>query len=379
MKTLLRNMYQFGRQSMALGVVWTYKNYLNRRAQARRTKEQGRQDMLDVVSYTSDNVVGELRKKDEAKFKIHTIHLESTLVCNLRCPGCMLTQNTESGVWKAKHMAFEDFQKIAQNLPGANVITMHNYGEPTMNPRIRDMVATLVGTRKFDRVVMTTNLLTHDVAFFEGLFDIGMAHMTVSIDTFDPELVKELRTRTKVDKLRKNIDQLIKSNGDKLTVATVVSQSNIHDVPNTLGTLNASAKRHGQKLHVSLMKFDDNDVDSMKEKTLTAQHYLDLRALSDVWKKQFKYLHITYPAEVIKADRICLRPLKNPKISVEGIVEVCGRHLHPALDPALCDLRLRSYEEIFRDPRMIEFIEKFIREAPGYCPGCESHYPRKTA
>lgn len=365
---------------MTLGVVWTCKNYLNRRKQERRLREKGlRQDLLDVTAYTSDNVVGELRKQNDSKFKIHTIHLESTLVCNLRCPGCMLTQNTESGVWKARHMAFDDFQKIAQNLPGANVITMHNYGEPTMNPRIKDMVGTLVATRKFDRVVMTTNLLTHDVTFFEALFDIGMAHMTVSIDTFDPELVKVLRTRTKVDKLSKNIDRLIQGHGDKLTVATVVSQANIHDVPNTLGTLNASAKRHGQKLHVSLMKFDDNDVDSMKEKTLTAKNFLDMRALSDVWKKQFKYLHITYPAEVIKSDRICLRPLKNPKISVEGIVEVCGRHLHSALDPALCDLRIRSYEEIFRDPRMIDFIEKFIEEAPDYCPGCESHYPRKSA
>lgn len=310
--------------------------------------------------------------------KIKSIHLEATRYCNLRCAGCLLTTNIESGLWTYDHMKFEDFKNVCTNLPAARVLTLHNLGEPSMNPHLREMVSFADAANKFDVITITTNLLTRNADFFLGLFEAGLSSMTVSVDSFEPEVAEKVRSRTNVERLKNALSQLVSRYARKLTVAIVVSRMNIHDVSNTLEVLEKMAADAGHNLFISLIKFDYTAAPKLRNWSLERA---DFEVLSDSlleWGKKFSHLTINPPSDDHheEAANICNLPWIAPKVTQEGILAICGTHIEAAVSDEISDLKRRSFGEIVSDPRMISFLEDFISEAPQFCIGCENNCSR---
>jgi MoaA/NifB/PqqE/SkfB family radical SAM enzyme len=331
------------------------------------------------LANTSISEIKKYLEKSESTrpLKIHSIHLEPSLFCNLRCPGCQLTINIEKGIWSYNHMKYDDFVLVCDNLPAANVLTLHNYGEPSMNPDLHKMVSYAAGSRKFDTISSTTNLLTRNPKFFGDLFHRGLDHLTISVDSFNSEIAELLRTRTNVERLNAACANLIKLYPEKLTIAIVVSKINISDLSNTLFILNGYSAPTKIRLHVSLIRFEDPGVKWIKERELDLAQLSQLEEMVQVWEDEFPHLYITPPPnhKHIQSE-ICTRPWVTPKVTQDGILTVCGRHLEPAIQLEKCDLRKRRFEEIIRDPAMMDFLSRYILEAPTYCQGCESYFER---
>ncbi len=314
-----------------------------------------------------------LKQSSPLPIKIKSIHLEATRYCNLRCKGCLLTANIESGLWTYDHMKLEEFKTVCTHLPAAHVLTLHNLGEPSMNPHLREMVAFAKAVNKFDTVDITTNLLTRSPEYFLGLFEAGLDRMTVSVDSFDPEIAEKVRSRTNVARLRNALSQIVNRYASKLTIAIVVSRMNLHDIPNTLAVLDEMISGTGRNLFVSLIKFDSTPVPALSDWALGGAEFQVLSERISEWEERYANLTINPPQtdDHPEATDICDRPWVAPKITQEGILAVCGRHVEPAVSSEISDLKRRSFGEIVRDPQMVLFLENFIDESRQYCIGCE--------
>jgi MoaA/NifB/PqqE/SkfB family radical SAM enzyme len=312
--------------------------------------------------------------------KVQTIHLEHTTFCNLRCPGCHLTNQVEAGNWKYEHMDIEDYKRVLKNLPAAGVFALVSFGEPTMHPDFPELLRLARDSGKFDTLVTTSNITIRKGDYYDDLFDIGLNHLTVSVDSFDPIIADQLRTRTKVDKLRSTLEHLIARYAEQMHVATVVSKTNLHDLKNTFGLINQMAEKGPGKVHISLMKFDDMLLEGMEGICLTSDDFQLLQEFTEQWKEEFPNLNFgPIPVEKERMPTptsICKNTWSNIKVSVKGNIDTCTYRHEPFLSPELCDLKSQSYEEVMASQAQLDYLAGYLEKSPDFCDGCPANLPR---
>jgi uncharacterized radical SAM superfamily Fe-S cluster-containing enzyme len=113
-----------------------------------------------------------------------------TSACNLDCPICYVHNKNDD----AYHMSVDDFAKVVEHLQrehgGELDIINLTGGEPTMHPRLFDMLA-IAKQAGIHRVTVCSNgiRLAKDEAFVIRLAEAG-ARIALSFDTFDPHADK---------------------------------------------------------------------------------------------------------------------------------------------------------------------------------------------
>jgi hypothetical protein len=153
--------------------------------------ERGRIDLPPDLAKTAGASPGtllEVRERDgrlEIRPDIHSLsrlYIEPTSRCNLACQTCI--RNT----WAEPmgDMGDEVFGRIAARFgafPHLRSVMFAGFGEPTVHPKILDMIAAV--HRAGLRAELTTNGTRLDETLVEGLFRSGLDRLWVSIDGAD--------------------------------------------------------------------------------------------------------------------------------------------------------------------------------------------------
>jgi len=171
----------------------------------------------------------------EVQPNIHSLSrlfVEPTSRCNLACRTCI--RNT----WEEPlgDMDEETFDRLARGLgrfPHLVSIMFAGFGEPTVHPRILDMVRAVKSLGL--RAEMTTNATLLDDALVEGLLRERLDTLWVSLDGTTEESFSSARPGAGLSRVLDNIDRLARRNGRdgrriEIGIAFVVTKTNLSDV-----------------------------------------------------------------------------------------------------------------------------------------------------
>jgi MoaA/NifB/PqqE/SkfB family radical SAM enzyme len=140
-------------------------------------------------------------KAREAARPFEAFQIEVTSRCNLKCVMCPVTVLADR--WPARDLAWETFERIANDFGRTKWVHLQGWGEPLLHRRIFDMIA--AAKRAGCRVGFTTNgtRLTRDAG--ERLLDLGLDVLAVSIAGAEPATHAAIRVGSDLAKLLDNL------------------------------------------------------------------------------------------------------------------------------------------------------------------------------
>lgn len=141
------------------------------------------------------------------KFPIH-LDIESTAVCNLRCPFCASTCNN----WGPNNSGFMDmdlFKRIIDegSENGLCSIKLSLRGEPLLHPNIVDMVAYAKEKGVLD-IYFNTNAVSLSNNMIEQLIEVGLPRISISFEGTTKEIYEKYRVGAEYEKVVANIKSL---------------------------------------------------------------------------------------------------------------------------------------------------------------------------
>ena len=147
-------------------------------------------------------------------FPMH-LDIESTSICNLRCPFCATT----FGRWGPEKCGFMDmglFKKIIDEGAecGLYSIKLSLRGEPLLHPRIVDMVEYAKDKGIID-IYFNTNAVLLDTDMIGKLLDAGLFRISISIEGTTKEVYERYRVGAKFEDVLNNVKNLRKIRDEK--------------------------------------------------------------------------------------------------------------------------------------------------------------------
>jgi cyclic pyranopterin phosphate synthase len=192
--------------------------------------------------------------------------------CQLRCSYCM----PEDGLqWlrKTELLTDAEFVTLAEVFVGLGVKTIRlTGGEPTLHPRLADLVRAFAGLSPRPELSLTTNAVTLDGSAV-ALVEAGLDRVNISLDTLDRERFRELTRRDRLDDVLAGIAAAAAAGLDPVKINAVLARdSNLAEAPAMLGW----ALQHGYRLRfIEHMPIDGGHTWT-RESMVTAAEILEL-------------------------------------------------------------------------------------------------------
>lgn len=149
------------------------------------------------------------------------IHLdiETSSVCNLRCPMCFCTLDLEKGTeQKIKRglMDMDRFKKIIDEAVeiGVYSVKINWRGEPLMNPHIPEMIKYAKDKGIID-VMMNTNGVVLTPELSEKIIDAGLDKIFFSVDSHVKDKYEKIRIGAEFEQTIENIKTFARINDEK--------------------------------------------------------------------------------------------------------------------------------------------------------------------
>ena len=140
--------------------------------------------------------------------------------CNMHCMYCMPYNNTE---WFEQEnvLSYEEIFNLANIFAGLGIKKIRvTGGEPTLRPKMEDLISSLSTIRGIESVSMTTNgLLLREKA--KQLKDAGLTSVNISLDTFRADRFKSMSGTDGLNQVLASI-KTADDAGLKLKINTVV-------------------------------------------------------------------------------------------------------------------------------------------------------------
>jgi MoaA/NifB/PqqE/SkfB family radical SAM enzyme len=241
------------------------------------------------------------------------IGLETSSVCQLRCPSCPTTMGAIAGAVGSGFLKLADFKKIVDGNPDLKLIELSNYGEAFLNP---DLLAILEhGHRRGVALTLRNgvNLNTVKDEVLEGLVKYGVRAITCSIDGATAQTYAVYRRRGDLSVVLRNIRKLNAfkaSYGSKRPVLTwqfVVFGHNEHELAEARGM----ARDLGMKFRPKMSWGDVSPVkDSEAVKRATGWDAADRGSYEDLHGQVY-------------ARHICHQLWKQPRVNWDGAMLGC--------------------------------------------------------
>jgi MoaA/NifB/PqqE/SkfB family radical SAM enzyme len=122
---------------------------------------------------------------------LRKVYVEATGHCNLQCAMCP----RQAWAQDSGHMTAACFDQLLAGLPTAGpdriTLAFGGFGEPTVHPRLVDLVA--LSRMQRHRVEIITNGTTMTAQLARQLIELGVAQVTVSVDGGDDEAHSGMR------------------------------------------------------------------------------------------------------------------------------------------------------------------------------------------
>lgn len=125
---------------------------------------------------------------------LRDLRLSVIEACNFRCPYCMPADKIDDdhGLDAASRLSFDEIETLVRGFVQLGVSKLRlTGGEPLLRKRLPDLVRRLAAIDGLEDIALTTNgsLLA---AHAQALREAGLRRVTVSLDTLNPELFREL-------------------------------------------------------------------------------------------------------------------------------------------------------------------------------------------
>ena len=156
--------------------------------------------------------------KDELKDQYHSdvrdgfgrvgrkLRISITDRCNMHCLYCMPYNNTE---WFEQDniLSYDEIHKLATIFGGLGIKRIRlTGGEPTIRPKIEDLIRSLSKIKGIQSISMTTNgLLLSNIA--KQVKEAGLEGVNISLDTFKADRFKSMCGIDGIDRVLSSIDQ----------------------------------------------------------------------------------------------------------------------------------------------------------------------------
>lgn len=143
-------------------------------------------------------------------FNVRQVKVESTKACNLKCPGCRrnYTQGTISSEPGPRHLLPGALWRILATT-NMMVVRFEGDGEPTCNPRLKELVGMCCGAGVRSAMTSNATLLNEDYVKF--LEEHGMSRIHVSFDGAEKDTFEKLRVGADYEKVLYNCSLIGKS------------------------------------------------------------------------------------------------------------------------------------------------------------------------
>lgn len=130
--------------------------------------------------------------------------IESTSICNLKCPLCPVPHNLHR---ETGHMQPHTFKEVIDDIAGyATKMDLWNFGEPFLNPDIFEMIKYATDRRIKVRVSTNSTCLGDEV--IEKVFWSNLSSIIVCLDGATKETHERYRVGSDFDKVVEGIEQL---------------------------------------------------------------------------------------------------------------------------------------------------------------------------
>lgn len=131
--------------------------------------------------------------------------IEPVSTCNLRCTMCFQVDKTFTRKPYMGLMNIDLYKRLIDEAVagGTRALTLASRGEPTLHPKLNEMLAYASG--KFFELKLNTNAtkLTDDIS--NAILDAGVDELVFSVDSEDPEIYEKIRVGAKFDVVLNNI------------------------------------------------------------------------------------------------------------------------------------------------------------------------------
>ena len=132
--------------------------------------------------------------RDSLGRPLRDLRLSVIEACNFRCPYCMPADRIgdDHGMDAASRLSFDEIETLVRGFVQLGVRKLRlTGGEPLLRKRLPELVQRLAAIKGLEDLALTTNgsLLA---AHAQSLRDAGLGRVTVSLDTLDPTVFREL-------------------------------------------------------------------------------------------------------------------------------------------------------------------------------------------
>jgi predicted O-linked N-acetylglucosamine transferase (SPINDLY family)/MoaA/NifB/PqqE/SkfB family radical SAM enzyme len=291
------------------------------------------------------------------------LQIEITTGCNLRCVGCQRTLGMAAGTWRNAHMPLERFAAVLGNAPPAEAIILQGIGEPTLHPALPRLVAMARDTGKYGVISFNTNALVREAAYYADLRRAGLGHVSISVDSLDPETATALREGTDTDQLRAALRDLTRLFGRSVTLSIVLSRRNLSGLEALLDELHALG---GRIVEVQPLVSYAAAIDPM---ALTdADRGTALAAIARV-RARLPDLTVMPAAGLTPNGSRCRRPFHALYVTQGGFLTPCCLTNDPDLMGRV-SLAEMPFEQAWQMPGVRRFTAGFFDREPAFCHGC---------
>ena len=176
--------------------------------------------------------VEEKFKKTKIKSKPYKLVLDPTNACNLGCPLCptgLGASSRKKGVLK-----IEQFLEIIDQFKDFVIeVHLYNWGEPTMNKKLNEMLSYCKKNNLWTRISSNLSLNLKD-EYLKNLVESGLNLLHVDIDGMDQEVYVKYRKKGNLNQVMSNLKKIIdikKINNQKtpvLELAMLAMKQNEH-------------------------------------------------------------------------------------------------------------------------------------------------------
>jgi sulfatase maturation enzyme AslB (radical SAM superfamily) len=175
--------------------------------------------------------------KETIKGEWHTLAIDITNLCNLRCPFCY---NDWLKKEKPMIMKKEIFSKIVEIMPIIHhQIYLSCSFEPTLHPRFVELL-NMIPFESRKKCFFTTNLSTKiSDDLLEVFSHSGLKYINISLDSFNPIVYEKLRKGAHFKDFISNLNRLVaifskNPHAPSIRYITMVFKQNIKEIPDIL-------------------------------------------------------------------------------------------------------------------------------------------------
>jgi radical SAM protein with 4Fe4S-binding SPASM domain len=313
------------------------------------------------------------------------IYLEVTNRCNLKCTTCPQSWGMSED---SADLSPETARVLLAQLPAIRRVVLHGIGEPTLNPRLPEIVSVVKERGAY--ALFNTNGLLLRGALLEQLVRAGLDEVRISVDAATPETYRLVRGADMFSRVIANARSLAETRGRLASVTPRISlwmtglKSNIRELP---ALVRVAAEAGINEVYIQRLVFSGRNLARQDEALYGQMEEAELAGLREAEAVAAELgVALRGSSEALPLERApgfadrpwsaCRRPTSLMYVTANGNVLPCC--IAPFTDAPYASLvlgntRVMSLEEIWNDHKYEEWRASMQSDQPpGACRGCGS-------